>query len=405
MKELPLGESPAEWVITTLHAKDEEKLINLFINCHGLAIQGRPYTDFLWLLKMDKKKKVNVGDTYATDKKAREFTKAIAQIEREKVTDHIASVRFSAVLVDGSSDVSAIENEIVYVTVCCNGNPRTMFVSSAQVARGQATNIMDATERSITENLMAKWEDFTNTLVALGSDGASVMLGTERGVAVLLRKDAPWLVAVYCYGHRLELAFKDVIKKVPLLERLNVLLYGLFYFYHRSPLNRGTRWVGHVFNALMNVMQGCSGIVLHLQQLLGNVFDSVNKDQQAKAKAYLKMLQPKDMILVMHMMIDVLSLLKKVSNAFQDKDATAADIHTQLSSVCTVLKKYQKSDGPHLAKVNADNLSEFGGVQLHQQGRQSFQSTRHSVLVNLQMAMERRFDDSKSGVLNGNTDS
>ena len=421
VKELPLGESPAERVITTLHAKDEEMLINLFINCYGLSIQGRPYTDFLWLLKMDKKK-MNVGDTYATDKKAREFTKAIAQIVREKVTDHIASARFSVALVDGSSDVSVIENEIVYVRVCCNGNPRTMFVYSAQVARGQATNIMDAIERSITENLMAKWEDFTKTLVALGSDGASVMLGTERGVAALLRKDAPWLVAVHYYGHRLELAFKDVTKKVPLLERLNVLLYGLFYFYHRSPLNRanlkaafkaagvqqnlvpirvgGTRWVGHVFNALMNVIQGYSGIVLHLQQLVGNVFDSVNKDQQAKAKAYLKMLQSKDMILVMHMMIDVLSLLKKVSNAFQEKDATAADIHTQLSSVCTVLKKYQESDGPHLAKVNANNLSEFGGVQLHQQGRQSFQSTRHSVLVNLQMAMEKRFDDSKSGVLN-----
>ena len=238
VKELSLGDSPAERVITTLHAKDEEKLINLFINCHGQAIQGRPYTDF-WLLMMDKKKKVNVGDTYATDKKAREFTKAIVQIEREKVTDHNTSAKFSAVLADGSSDVSVIENEIVYVRVCHNGNPRTMFVYSAQVARGQATNIMDAIERSITENLMAKW-DFTKTLVALGSDGASVMHGTERGVAALLRKDAPGLVAVHCYGygHRLELAFKDVIEKVPLLERLNVLLYGLFYFNHRSPLNR-----------------------------------------------------------------------------------------------------------------------------------------------------------------------
>ena len=94
------------------------------------------------------------------------------------------------------------------------------------------------------------------------------------------------------------------------------------------------------------------------------------------------------------------SLLKKVSNAFQEKVATAADIHTQLSSVCIVLKKYQESDGPLLVKVNTDNLSEFGGAQLHQQGRQSFQSARHSVLVNLQKAMGRRFDDSKSGVPN-----
>ena len=71
----------------------------------------------------------------------------------------------------------------------------------------------------------------------MGSDGASVMLGSENGVATLFWKYSPWLFAVHCYGHRLELAFKDVIKKVPLLERLNVLLYGLYYFYHRSPLN------------------------------------------------------------------------------------------------------------------------------------------------------------------------
>ena len=105
------------------------------------------------------------------------------------------------------------------------------------------------------------------------------------------------------------------------------------------------------------------------------------------------------MVYVMHFMIDVLSVLKKVSNAFQERDATAADMHTQLSSVCAVLEKYQSTDGPHLSKVNSDDLSEYEGVQLQQQGRQCFQSTRHSVLINLQMAMERRFDDSKSGVL------
>ena len=108
-KELPLGETPAEKAITTLHAKDEEKLRNLFVNCHGLAYQGRPYSDFLWLLRMDKMKKVNVGDTCENDKKAREFTKAIAQIE--KVIDRIASTKFTAVLVDGYSDVTVIENE------------------------------------------------------------------------------------------------------------------------------------------------------------------------------------------------------------------------------------------------------------------------------------------------------
>ena len=164
IRELPLGKYPAEKVITTLHAKNEEKLTNLFINCHRLAYQGRPYTDFMWLLKMGKKKKVNVGDTCGTDKKAREFTKAIAQIKREKFIDHIVSSKFSGVLVDGSSDISVIENEIVYVRISSYGNPKTMFGHSAQVARGQAQNIMEAIQRSITTNLITTWDDFMKTI-------------------------------------------------------------------------------------------------------------------------------------------------------------------------------------------------------------------------------------------------
>ena len=44
-------------------------------------------------------------------------------------------------------------------------------------------------------------------------------------------------------------------------------------------------------------------------QLVSNQIGGVKKDQQAKAKAYLKMLQSKDMVCVM---IDVLSVLRKV---------------------------------------------------------------------------------------------
>ena len=126
----------------------------------------------------------------------------------------------------------------------------------------------------------------------------------------------------------------------------------------------GTQWVGHVLLALMNVTRGYSGIVLHLQQLVGNQIGSVSKDQQAKAKAYLKMLTSKDMVLVMHLMLDILSELKKAFMSFQERNATAADIHTQLQSVCRVLKKYEVSDGPYLSKVNSTDISEIDGIQL-----------------------------------------
>lgn len=40
------------------------------------------------------------------------------------------------------------------------------------------------------------------------------------------------------YAHRLELAYKDAMRKYPSHKVLGELLDGLYLFYHNSPLNR-----------------------------------------------------------------------------------------------------------------------------------------------------------------------
>ena len=73
--------------------------------------------------------------------------------------------------------------------------------------------------------------NFVSKLVALGSDGALVMLGKNSGVFALLKKQQPSLIAVHCSSHRLELCYKDAIKKVPVVEKVNTLLTGLYDMY------------------------------------------------------------------------------------------------------------------------------------------------------------------------------
>ena len=51
---------------------------------------------------------------------------------------------------------------------------------------------------------VSDWNQFTTKLVALGSDGAAVMLGKNRGVISLLQAHQPSMIAVHCSGHRLE---------------------------------------------------------------------------------------------------------------------------------------------------------------------------------------------------------
>ena len=68
----------------------------------------------------------------------------------------------------------------------------------------------------------------------MGSDGASVMLGKKSGVPALLKEQQPSLIGVHV-PHRLELCYKDAMKKVPMAEKVLTLLTGL---YRNSPLSR-----------------------------------------------------------------------------------------------------------------------------------------------------------------------
>ena len=99
-------------------------------------------------------------------------------------------------------------------------------------------NIFEAMKKAVTQYLGLEWEFFKGRLVGLGCDGASVMLGCKSGLITLLQREQPVIVPIHCYGHRLELAFKDSTKKVKLYGKLASLLLGLYYFYHQSALNR-----------------------------------------------------------------------------------------------------------------------------------------------------------------------
>ena len=57
-------------------------------------------------------------------------------------------------------------------------------------------------------------------LVGFGSDGASNMVGVKHGLVTLIKKDYPGVVGIQCLGHRLELAFKDALKKDKTYDKL-----------------------------------------------------------------------------------------------------------------------------------------------------------------------------------------
>ena len=61
------------------------------------------------------------------------------------------------------------------------------------------------------------------------------MLGCKSGVVMMLRGDQDY---VSWASTAWPTAFKDAIRNNVCCRRVDVLLMGLYYFYHNSPLNR-----------------------------------------------------------------------------------------------------------------------------------------------------------------------
>ena len=281
--------TPAFEIVCSLNKEVLEKLQKMFKNCHALAMNHRPYSDYLWMCDLDECKGLSLGKTYRNIEAAKSFTSAIAKVELQKYLQIAKDVKFLSVLSDGSTNSSVSEQEMFFLRTVKHGEINMFFIAVIQVEKANSAGIRAAMERAVVDYLGMPWTEFTSKLCSLGCDGASVMLGKKSGLYALLRQEQPCIIPLHCFAHRLELAFKDSVKKLKLYEKsIETLCMGLYYFYHRSSLNRsllrraydalkmkplmptrvgGTRWVGHIHRALINITVGYSALKLHLQQV------------------------------------------------------------------------------------------------------------------------------------------
>ena len=69
--------------------------------------------------------------------------------------------------------------------------------------------------------------------IGFGCDGASVNIGNQ-GVKGLIQSERPWVIAVWCLAHRLELALKDALKNT-LFSVIDDFLLRVYYIYSKAP--------------------------------------------------------------------------------------------------------------------------------------------------------------------------
>ena len=141
------------------------------------------------------------------------FKKHLKELERARVL---------AVSLGESTDVSTKEMLVVYLSfVDEDGVPHVEFFALPRMMGTSAKNIYETIKK------LLKLYGLYGKLVALGSDGASVMTGKEKGVGAKLRADIEYLLAMHCVCHKLALGANDAAGLVSFSAEVDKLLRGI----------------------------------------------------------------------------------------------------------------------------------------------------------------------------------
>ena len=412
--------------LTKMASRDKEHLRIKFNSVYYLLKQERPFLDYPELLKLHLKNKgPEFGTSYKTDRAAAEFTEVIAEVERKKMVNYLSKARYFSVLNDGSSDSSVSEKELVYALFLVDGKPEVTFISIESVKVADAAGILDCIKNAFNRIGIIQ---FTDRVVGLNVDGASVNTGKFTGLGVRVKAQAPWLQLVHCFNHRLELAIKDAFQETPAYSAIETFITKLYYLYQQSPKRLqalkelaeahqqsvpkptktgGTRWIDFKYNAMKNALDNYGIYMTHVEELAVN--DSQPK-KRAEIKGFLAKWKEASIPINMAIYLDVLAPLRRLSLAFQAEFHDPVKhikrvqeftwtmgklkllIDKSLSEENKILTHYKRFLG-HV--VTGDTESSYQGITLHNYNSVTNALDRHyrEIIVKVSDSMEMRFHD------------
>ncbi|KAK0132499.1 Zinc finger protein 862 [Merluccius polli] len=246
----------------------------------------------------------------------------IADTMKKNLAVRPRAAPYLTVLIDGDSDISNIECEIVYVRLLENGKPTNILVGQQTLEHSHALGVLNATKAAF-DAVDCPGNEWMKKCVAFGADGASVNMGIRNGVIAHLQSETgSHVIPIHCMPHRLELAILNLQKK----EAKVAVVYDLHLIwktYHMSgKLKRelyalgellgvnmcsasgvkGTRWIPHIHRALKVFLRHGPGkdlasdhdqysvVLQHMEQVAASQSNSAEVQGRAKKVCFLVMI-------------------------------------------------------------------------------------------------------------------
>ena len=193
-----------------LDRKQVYKYQAFFNTAYLIAKRNFSFHDFEFLLKLQNKNGLQLGENYQNIQGAKTFIESIAHELRQHTINSLQKCRFFSLMADGSTDRSVAEQESVFVRYVVGGEPVSKFIASQEVKDARAAGVLDAIDTALSVVSGVSIKTQAEKLININLDGASVNMGIYNGVAARVRnRNGQHVTVTHCINHGLELSVLD----------------------------------------------------------------------------------------------------------------------------------------------------------------------------------------------------
>ena len=132
------------------------------------------------LCELEARHGVAVGTAYTNEVPGKTFTHYIAKTKRQELAEKLASAKYFSLLMDGSTDSSNTENEILMVVFCDTKgsnemvHTKTEYFCVLRPPSGAASGLLECVKHALSSLGITEFSATHCTkLVGFGTDGAS----------------------------------------------------------------------------------------------------------------------------------------------------------------------------------------------------------------------------------------
>ena len=254
-----------------------------------------------------------------------ELKTVMSQCIKGDIHKGIYRSNYVAVLCDETTDISIKKQLIVYICYVCDNDFKVHYLKIKDMKDGSAEIIEDELL-----NLCQEKELNLSKVVGFGSDRASVMMGSNSGVATRLKSHNPSLISVHCIAHCLALAVAQAADSILYLKILKI-VSQIYYYYNNSAVRSAslndiwevdpvlktkatgnTCWLSHdhVISTIRRILLSLIG---HLEKEAAEKGDTLAIGLVCVIKTYY-------FVASTYLFRDVLSHLSRLSRLFQERD-------------------------------------------------------------------------------------